>query len=102
MDTSEIIIYRLDLSAVPIKRPLAEGQCLIASHFKDIKNHFSLWTKNWGLRHAMKTAFKVLSGRRVFFYSVLPDGKAIQSGWANIGFCRYYPVERDAIVLGTL
>jgi RimJ/RimL family protein N-acetyltransferase len=97
-----VIIYRLDLTTPPAVRPLPDGQCRIAASAADIPGSLPDWARAWGWPAALKIAAKVLTGRRVFFFSRLANGRIAQSGWANIGFCRYYPVEPDAVVLGTL
>jgi GNAT superfamily N-acetyltransferase len=97
-----MIIYRLDLTTPPPMRSCPAGaQCIILASFGDVLRNFALLTKNWGFLAAIKTAAKVFSGRRIPYFSVM-DGRIVQSGWANIGFCRYYPVEPNAVVLGTL
>jgi RimJ/RimL family protein N-acetyltransferase len=97
-----MIIYRLDLTEPPMKRSMpAPTRCVIAATPWDVGRYFLLWMRNWGFRTAVRTALKVLSKRRILYVTVLGH-TIVQSGWANLGFCRYYPVESDAVVLGTL
>jgi len=57
--------------------------------------------QSWGWFQALKAALKIWSGRRIFFWNS-SGSKVVQSGWANIGFCRHYDVEPNSVVLGTL
>jgi len=97
-----MIIYRLDLSTPPEKQPIPDGRCEIASGLTGVLRDFPIWMRNWGVKNAVKTALKVLTGTRILYCSVTGQGTIAQSGWANIGFCQYYRVESDAVVFGTL
>ncbi len=49
-----------------------------------------------------KVLLKLLAGRRVFYgimHSVAGES-IVHYGWISLGFCRYYPVERSAAVVG--
>jgi RimJ/RimL family protein N-acetyltransferase len=98
-----MIIYRLDLTDPPTEKPQVKGsRCVVVTGLSGALRHFPLWVKNWGWKQAVEAFLKVLTGRRLVYFSVVGEKKLVQSGWANLGFCRYYPVERDAVVLGTL
>jgi RimJ/RimL family protein N-acetyltransferase len=93
-----MIVYRLDLSAPPEKPSLPAGsQVVIVEDVRGILSWFSIWVKNWGWRVAIRASLKVLSRRRVSYFTVAA-GRIVQSGWANLGFCRHYPVEPKAVV----
>jgi RimJ/RimL family protein N-acetyltransferase len=96
-----LYIYRWDLSEAPAQAPLAEGSFYWVAGAAEIPHILPVWTRSWGIKAAMKAVLKVMSGRRMAF-GVVIDGRVAQSGWANIGFCRFYDVELDAAVLGTL
>jgi RimJ/RimL family protein N-acetyltransferase len=98
-----MIIYRLDLTKPPEVKPQNNNsRCEVVTGFPSALRNFPLWVKNWGWSTALKTFIKILSGRRIVYFSVLDNTQLVQSGWANLGFCRFYPVEWDAVVLGTL
>ena len=63
--------------------------------------NFPIWVKSWGWREALKTVLKILTGKR-FLFGVIRGKRVVQRGWLNVGFCEFYPVERDAIVVGSL
>ena|SRR5258708_35167912 len=97
-----MIVYRLDLETPSTPKPVPEGACIIVSGIGGVLKNFAIWVRNWGWKEAIKAALKVLSRRRVLFHCVVNGKTVVQSGWANFGFCRYYPVEKNAVVLGTL
>jgi RimJ/RimL family protein N-acetyltransferase len=98
-----VIIYRLDLTKQPVEQPRIEGtRCVVVSDAAGVTKYFPLWLKNWGWKASLAAALKVLSGKRIAYFSVAEGSKVVQSGWANIGFCRFYPVEKNAVVFGTL
>ena len=98
-----MLIYRLDLSQPPDIKPLPKASRFhIVADTRGIFVHFLTWVRNWGWGPAIKAAFKIWSRRRILFYTIVPGGAIAQSGWANLGFCHYYPIESDAVVLGTL
>src|SRR5690349_1817990 len=97
----EMLVYQIMLSAAPTHPPLSKGHLSFVAGVPGILSNFSIWVASWGFREALKTTLKVLSRRRIFFGVVL-DQRVVSSGWANLGFCHFYPVERDSVVLGTL
>lgn len=99
--SDRMMIYRMDLSVPPAEGPFPEGVFIMAAGVRDIPACFPAWTRSSGVLEAVKTSLKVLIGKRIFF-GVLRGQQIAQSGWANLGFCQYYPVEPDAAVLGTL
>jgi RimJ/RimL family protein N-acetyltransferase len=100
-DDERIIIYRMDLSDPLPELALTRGTFVLVAGFAGILSHFPVWMKNEGFTEALKISLKILSRRRIFF-GVVQEEKVVQSGWANLGFCRHYAVERDSVVLGTL
>ena len=98
---NKMLIFRMDLSAPPAEAPLRAGTFVIVSGAPGILANFLTWVENWGLTETLKVSLKILTGKRIFF-GVLLGKKIVQSGWANLGFCRHYAVERDAVVLGPL
>jgi RimJ/RimL family protein N-acetyltransferase len=40
--------------------------------------------------------------KKRFFYGVQYQNEIVHCGWVNIGFCRYYLVEKNAIVIGPI
>jgi GNAT superfamily N-acetyltransferase len=97
----EHLFYRMDLSEPLARKPLRHGRFIIARNARDVRSHFSLWRRHFGEIEAMKTALKVLSGSQVFFGTLL-GRELVQMGWATRGFCRYYRLEEEAIVLESL
>src|SRR5262249_38502859 len=94
------LIYSIDISRPPVEQRLSVGQFFLATGVEDIAKYWVHWKNQLGWRQAIKTSLKILNGRRIFF-GVIAEDRLIQSGWANLGFCRYYSVEEDAVVLGT-
>lgn len=95
------LIYQMKVSA-PLRTPAPSvGLFFIATRYQDILTYFWTWKKNWGWRETLRISLKILSGRRKLF-GIKHHETIIQSGWANLGFCRYYPVESSDVVLGTL
>jgi len=97
----DTLIYRLDRTAPLYEPPLSKGSFVFVAGIAGLWANLPLWIKNWGWAEALKTALKVLSKRRIFF-GILMGAEVVQRGWANLGFCRYYLVERDSVVLGSL
>src|SRR5262245_12306415 len=96
-----MLIYRLDLFTPLDTVPLPLGRFIMAERIGDVFRQLSLWFRNWGCLETFRTALKVFSGKRIFF-GVLIEGQIAQSAWANLGFCRHYPVENDSVVLGSV
>jgi GNAT superfamily N-acetyltransferase len=93
-------VFRWDVPAPLVNAP-HPGQWLKSACLWDLMHLIPLGSRSWGVQETGKACLRVLSGRRIFFGTVI-QGRLIQSAWASIGFCRYYPVERYAVVLGTL
>ncbi|PWY54087.1 hypothetical protein DGG96_18775 [Legionella qingyii] len=99
--TDTMLIYRLDLTEMPSDISIHQGDFFFISGVSEIFNHFMTLLLNLNFFEVLKTCLKILSGRRILFGVKL--GKTIiQSGWANIGFCKYYAIELNSIALGTL
>ncbi|OGR89029.1 MAG: hypothetical protein A2992_04345 [Elusimicrobia bacterium RIFCSPLOWO2_01_FULL_59_12] len=97
----ERLIYRMDVPGPLTPKVLPEGAFIVAAKLRSIAAHFLIWVKTWGWKEALKTSLKVLSGSRILF-GVIRGKRVVQFGWLNLGKCRTYPVERDAIVVETL
>jgi RimJ/RimL family protein N-acetyltransferase len=96
-----MLIYRLDLTAPLSETPLSKGAFVQVEGVTGVRNNLPIWVKNWGWAEALKTSLKIISRKRIFF-GIVSDTVVVQRGWANLGFCRYYSVERDSVVLGSL
>jgi len=57
--------------------------------------------RHFGWAGALKVVAKLAAGRRSL-YLVLRAGLIVSTGWCNVGLCRYYPVEPDAVVVGPI
>jgi len=55
----------------------------------------------FGLLGAVKSALKLVAGRRCL-YGVVVDGGLIHFGWVSMGFCRFYEVEKGSCVIGPI
>jgi RimJ/RimL family protein N-acetyltransferase len=97
----ERLIYRMDVSAPLPPKVLPEGAFIVAAKPRSVAANFLVWVKTWGWKEAIKTAMKVLSGKR-FLFGVIREKRVVQFGWLNVGKCRFYPVEQNAIVVETL
>ena len=97
----ERLIYRMDVSGPLPPQVLPEGAFVVAAKFWSIAANFLIWVKTWGWKEAFKTSLKIASGKRILF-GVIRGKRIVQSGWLQVGKCRMYPVERDAIVVETL
>lgn len=95
-----MLIYRLDVPEPPGEPAASDDRYLLAAGAGDAFRRLPLWAAAWGWAGALKTALKVCAGRRLPF-GIMEDGRLVAWGWANIGFCRHYPVEADAVVLGS-
>ncbi len=96
-----MLVYQLQLENIPSDEPLPEGRMIIVNHPLSLLVHFVSWARNWGLKQAVRASLKVMSQKRAF-YGVMLGGRIVHSAWANFGFCRYYSVEPESVVLGTL
>ena len=63
--------------------------------------HFRSFCKIDGTASACKAALKLTTSRRSW-YAMLCDGEIQHHGWMTSGRCKYYHVERDAIVIGPI
>lgn len=95
-----MLIYRLEGPEAPHPPPEGAVRFDIALGPVDASRRLRLWTAAWGWAGALKALAKSCTGRRLPF-GMVADGRLVASGWANIGFCRHYRVEPDAVVLGT-
>jgi len=96
-----MLVYRMDVTEPLSEPPLSKGEFVFVRGITGISANFMAWGRTLGWPGAVKTALKVLSGKRLFF-GVKSGNSMVQSGWANIGFCRHYVIESDSIVLGEL
>ena len=62
--------------------------------------HAPALTKHFGLGFARQLA-KTLSKNRLFYFT-LSDGAVVTIGTLAIGFCNFYTVEPDAVVIGSV
>lgn len=58
-------------------------------------------TKRFGSAFAVRTVAKSVFPNRLFFFTP-PRGPIASSGGLAIGFCKFYPVEKEAVVIGTI
>jgi GNAT superfamily N-acetyltransferase len=58
-------------------------------------------TERFGFAFAMRTVAKSLFPNRLFFFTPTA-GTIASSGGIALGFCNFYPVEKEAVVIGTI
>ncbi len=60
---------------------------------------FGLLVNAFGLVGGIKAVVKLGMGRR-FLYIVESGGRAVNTGWVSVGFCKFYEIESEAVVIG--
>jgi ribosomal protein S18 acetylase RimI-like enzyme len=58
-------------------------------------------TKRFGPALAVRTVAKSAFPNRLFFFTP-PKGSITSSGGLALGFCKFYAVEKEAVVIGTI
>ncbi len=95
---AEHLFYRMDLTQPLPREHLLQGAFFMAKSQRDVRSYFMLWKRQLGWLEAIKAALKILTGSQVF-YGVVLGQDLIHTGWATRGFCRFYQIEDDAVVL---
>ena len=54
---------------------------------------------SYGLILTIKNLIKILSKKRILV-TVLHEDKIVSFCWLNLGFCKYYPIEPNSVVIG--
>jgi GNAT superfamily N-acetyltransferase len=81
------------------KRPDHEFRLL--NSLSDGFAHRPLLTDALGSGGAIKAIAKLATSRRAF-YTTVNNGRASTFGWCTVGTCRWYQIERDAVVIGPI
>jgi hypothetical protein len=67
----------------------------------DALRYFPILFRDKGVLLGAKLALKV-SLRRSCYFGIARDGSPLSTGVLALGYCRYYPVPSDAIVIGEI
>jgi len=99
MSTKQLIFVHTFAEHIPI--PPSSGDYIVCWTAWDVIQHVRLLIRTLGLGDGIKTAIKVMTGRRKYFV-VTDHGEGVHWGWISISFCRYYPIQTGDVVIGPI
>jgi hypothetical protein len=95
------LVYRLERSEPYTASLDAEHQFMFLSSAPAAVKRFSKIVGYCGYPGAIKAIAKLISGKRSL-YLVSNSGKVVSAGWCSTGFCRFYRIEPEAVVIGPI
>jgi len=78
----------------------SQGFVLIASP-SDLLRHWQILISHFGVKQFVIQAVKSLFRNR-FIYFIAQSGRIVSLGSLSLGFCKYYPVAPDSVVIGSI
>lgn len=93
------LVFRKVTDRLPEAVVSDEMSFVCAASAYEVLRHRIAVRQRCGIGGLLKTVLKCATPGRAFFF-VMQAGAIIHSGWISFGFCRYYAVDEQAVVIG--